>query len=113
MPIRKDGYCLIFILYVLCSQVVSSLAQIHTGQGNVMVKRDGHAVIVDVGMPALTNLYTGDGRIPGMCAYKPPEQLRPPDNEPLLPTEAMDTYAYATTSYAVRAFVLLYFIDVC
>jgi hypothetical protein len=79
---------------------VSSPAQTRTGQGNVMVKQDGHAVLVDIGMPALTSLYTGDGRIPEMCAYKPPEQLRPPE---LLPTQAMDTYAYATTSYAVSA----------
>ena len=84
---------------------VSSPAQTRVhGQGNVMVKQDGHAVLVDVGMPALTSLYMGDGRIPAMCAYKPPEQLRPPE---LLPTQAMDTYAYATTSYAVSAFFFL------
>ena len=78
-----------------------------------MVEQDGHAVFVDVGMPVLTSLYTGDGRIPDMCAYKPPEQLRPPEDEPLLLTQAMDTYAYATTSYAVRALFFLSLSMVC
>ena len=71
-----------------------------------MVKNDGRAILMDVGMTPLMELYVQvDGRrpIPDMWAYKPREQLLLPDDAegPIVFTTAMDVCSFGTTSYAV------------
>ena len=71
-----------------------------------MVKNDGRAILMDVGMTPFVELYVqvgGRRPIPDMWAYKPREQLLPPGDAegPIVHTTAMDVCSFATTSYAV------------
>ena len=71
-----------------------------------MVKTDGRAILMDVGMTPIVELYVpldGHRLIPVKWEYKPREQLLPLDNAegPIVHTTAMDVCSFATTSYAV------------